>query len=150
MAAHAGSERPQAAGRKGKQAEWKSYCRFSLSCVAAERFSVLGLVEDGPVEQAQDGGGPSGGTLDRSGIAQLTVLSSPLSVCCRPPGAKHHLDWKDWELDVSSPSQNHFCPPAPHPWQPHQRDRHCPNQPAPQGHSGLFTLLQGQQGPVPL
>lgn len=87
---------------------------FSLSCVAAERLSVLGLVEDRPVEQAQDGGGPSGGTLDRSGIAQVTVLSSPLNVCCRPPGAKHHLDWKDWELDVSSPSQNHFCPPAPH------------------------------------
>ena len=133
MAAHAVSERPQAAGRKGKQAEWKSYCRFFLSCVAAERLSVLGSVEE-----AQDGGGPSGGTPDRSGIAQVTVLSSPLSVCYRPPGAKLHLDWKDWELDVSSPSQNHFCPPRSPPLAASSTGPPLPKPTSPPG--SLWTL----------
>lgn len=131
-------ERPQAAGRKGKQAEWKSYCSFSLSCVAAERLSVLGSVEDRPLEQAQDGGAPGGGTPVSSGITQVTVLSSPLSVCYRPPGAKHHLGWKGWELDVSSPSQNHFCPPCSPPLAASSTGPPLPKPTSPPG--SLWTL----------
>lgn len=60
--------------QKRKAGRVEKPLRFSLSCVAAEMLSVLGLAEDRPVEQAQDGGAPSaGGTPDRSGITEVTV-----------------------------------------------------------------------------
>ena len=94
MAAHAGSERPQAAGRKGKQAEWKSYCRFSLSCVAAERFSVLGLVEDWLVEQAQEPEPEAILSLALSSpcpVADVHLSVTPPSSGCRLVSSVVHL-----------------------------------------------------------